>query len=97
MLRGYSLFPEEAREFCSEFAPRRAEGKEKIFGRGIARSHSESEHEETTIANVPYVESPADRRRKRKGSKLGVRAPCWTIVVTRRICLAHNYEGAAAR
>lgn len=23
--------------------------------------------------------------------------PCWTTVVTRRICSAHNYEGAAAR
>lgn len=37
MLRGNSLFPEETREFCSEFASE----FEEIFGRGIARSHSE--------------------------------------------------------
>lgn len=48
-------------------------------------------------SDVPSVESPVNNRRKRKRSKHTRVPPCWTTVVTRRICSAHNYEGAAAR
>lgn len=34
---------------------------------------------------------------KGKGASTRCVPPCWTTVVTHRICSAHNYEGAAAR
>lgn len=47
---------------------------------------------------LSVLESPVDSRRERKRSEVTrCVPPCWTTVVTHRICSAHNYEGAAAR